>query len=193
MVCWSVSCHPKSHAQEDSWRKEGVRCISAIICVFCISRLTTLLHRILPLPTTFWKKCSWTIVTPVWATDWEDNQIGNGHWVYREAKSKISGSMEAGRGAWPGSKGSIQAPPQQEGTHRSILDWWSGSSDDTITHRDTQDQWSGPYVVEERLNKTTYWVCTPDQRKKSRLFHVNSMKIWRQTSTADYGSKILRW
>ena len=42
-----------------------------------------------------------------------------------------------------------------------------------------QDQWSGPYVVEEMLNDTTYRVVTPDRGKKSRLFHVNSMKIWK--------------
>lgn len=42
-----------------------------------------------------------------------------------------------------------------------------------------QDQWCGPYVVEEKVNDTTYRVCMPDRKKKQKLFHVNSMKLWR--------------
>ena len=41
-----------------------------------------------------------------------------------------------------------------------------------------EDQWSGPYVVEEKMNDTTYRVSTPDRLKKTRLYHVNSMKRW---------------
>ena len=39
-------------------------------------------------------------------------------------------------------------------------------------------QWSGPYTVEEVVSDVTYRVSTPDRRKKSRLYHVNSPKLW---------------
>ena len=40
------------------------------------------------------------------------------------------------------------------------------------------DQWTGPYTVVAKLNDVTYKICTPERRKKTRLFHINSMKEW---------------
>ena len=37
-------------------------------------------------------------------------------------------------------------------------------------------KYSGPYVVEKRLNPVNYVVATPDRRKKNQLVHVNLMK-----------------
>ena len=39
-------------------------------------------------------------------------------------------------------------------------------------------QWSGPYTVEGVVSDVTYRVSTPDRRKKSRLYHINSLKPW---------------
>ena len=41
-----------------------------------------------------------------------------------------------------------------------------------------EDKWSGPYVIEAKVNDVTYRVRTPDRRKKSRLFHINGLKQW---------------
>ena len=40
------------------------------------------------------------------------------------------------------------------------------------------DQWAGPYTIMEKMNAVTYRVHTPDRRKKSRLYHVNGIKLW---------------
>jgi hypothetical protein len=54
-----------------------------------------------------------------------------------------------------------------------------------------EDQWSGPYVVQERLNDTTYRVSTPDKQKKTCLYHVNSMKRLIPCTCADNGRALL--
>ena len=46
-----------------------------------------------------------------------------------------------------------------------------------------QAQWMGPYTVEKKVTDVTYQVSTPDKRKKSHLYHINSLKPW-QTPTA---------
>ena len=40
------------------------------------------------------------------------------------------------------------------------------------------DQWTGPYIIAEKMNEVTYKVHTPDRKKKSRLFHINGTKAW---------------
>lgn len=39
-----------------------------------------------------------------------------------------------------------------------------------------QSQFSGPYLVERKINDTDYGVQTPDQKRKSRVCHVNMLK-----------------
>ena len=46
-----------------------------------------------------------------------------------------------------------------------------------------QAQWSGPYTVEEKVSEVTYRIATPQQRKKSRLYHVNMINKWTTPAT----------
>jgi transposase InsO family protein len=46
-----------------------------------------------------------------------------------------------------------------------------------------QAQWIGPYTVDEQVTDVTYRVSTPDKRKKSRLYHANSLKPWTTPTT----------
>ena len=39
-------------------------------------------------------------------------------------------------------------------------------------------QWTGPYLVENKLSPVTYTVRMPDKRKKTRTIHINMMKLW---------------
>ena len=39
--------------------------------------------------------------------------------------------------------------------------------------------WHGPYTVEERVNDLTYRIATPERRKQTRQFHINSLKEWK--------------
>ena len=41
-----------------------------------------------------------------------------------------------------------------------------------------QAQWLGPYTVGEKVTDVTYRVSTPDNGKKSQLYHANSLKSW---------------
>jgi len=43
-----------------------------------------------------------------------------------------------------------------------------------------QPQWNGPYDVLEKVTDVTYRISTPDRRKKQRLYHVNSLKAWKE-------------
>lgn len=41
-----------------------------------------------------------------------------------------------------------------------------------------QAKFSGPYVVESKLSDTDYVIKTPDRKKKSRVCHINMLKIY---------------
>ena len=42
----------------------------------------------------------------------------------------------------------------------------------------TTAEWRGPYSVEKVITSVTYQVATAERRKRSRIFHVKSMKRW---------------
>lgn len=52
-----------------------------------------------------------------------------------------------------------------------------------------QSRFSGPYVVERRLNDADYVIHTPDRKRKSRVCHINMLKrfffFWRERSRGD--------
>lgn len=39
-------------------------------------------------------------------------------------------------------------------------------------------QWQGPYEVVQKLAPTTDKICTPDQRRSTRVLHINLLKEW---------------
>ncbi|XP_014912289.1 uncharacterized protein LOC106962397 [Poecilia latipinna] len=39
-------------------------------------------------------------------------------------------------------------------------------------------QWQGPYEVVQKLGPTTYKICTPDQRRSTRVLNINLLKEW---------------
>lgn len=41
-----------------------------------------------------------------------------------------------------------------------------------------QARFSGPYTVKEKINDVNYILSTPDHRRKTRMCHVNMMKLW---------------
>jgi len=41
-----------------------------------------------------------------------------------------------------------------------------------------QARFSGPYVIEKKLNETNYVVRTPDRQRKTRVCHVNMLKLY---------------
>ncbi len=46
-------------------------------------------------------------------------------------------------------------------------------------------KFSGPYVIEQKLNDTDYVLNTPDRRRKKRVCHINLLKR--------YVTRTLRW
>ncbi len=41
-----------------------------------------------------------------------------------------------------------------------------------------QARFSGPYVIDKKLSDTNYIVRTPDRRRKTRLCHINMLKLY---------------
>ncbi len=41
-----------------------------------------------------------------------------------------------------------------------------------------QAKFTGPYVIEEKLNDTDYVVQTPDRKRKTRVCHINMLKLY---------------
>lgn len=49
-------------------------------------------------------------------------------------------------------------------------------------------QFAGPYVVESKVNGTNYIVRTPDRRRKTRLCHINMLKLFHSREDDKEGS-----
>lgn len=47
-------------------------------------------------------------------------------------------------------------------------------------------KWQGPYVVKRRLGKVDYEIETPDKRDKTKIFHVNLLKGWKERTGGVY-------
>ena len=45
-------------------------------------------------------------------------------------------------------------------------------------------QWTGPYLVENKLSPVTYTVRMLNKRKKTRTIHINMMKLWHPPAAA---------
>ncbi len=41
-----------------------------------------------------------------------------------------------------------------------------------------QARFSGPYVIDKKLSETNYVVRTPDRQRKTRLCHINMLKLY---------------
>ena len=41
-----------------------------------------------------------------------------------------------------------------------------------------QARYSGPFVVDKKLNEVDYLIATPECRKKQRLYHLNMLKLY---------------
>lgn len=41
-----------------------------------------------------------------------------------------------------------------------------------------QARFHGPYVVESKLSETDYVICTPDRKRKTRVCHINMLKLY---------------
>ncbi|XP_066969281.1 uncharacterized protein [Macrobrachium rosenbergii] len=53
-----------------------------------------------------------------------------------------------------------------------------------ITGSPFKSKFSGPYVIQKRLNNQNYIIKTPDRRKNTRLVHVNMLKEYHADSSA---------
>lgn len=47
-------------------------------------------------------------------------------------------------------------------------------------------RWQGPYEIKRRLGKVDYEIETPDKRDKTKIFHVNLLKRWKDRVEGTY-------
>ena len=41
-------------------------------------------------------------------------------------------------------------------------------------------KWQGPYIVNKKINQTTYEIMMPDHKKGMHSFHINMLRKWHE-------------
>ncbi len=89
------------------------------------------------------------------------------HSVWKLAQQSLSASQTRMKGTF--AKKTVQRS-FEVGDHVLVLLPLPGSA--------LQAKFTGPYVIEEKLNDTDYVVQTPDRKRKTRVCHINMLKLY---------------